>query len=270
MSNSDAADQTRRPAAAEIEVSASPEEVWQAVASGDGLAAWLFAAEVEPRVGGDVTIHRAPFGPDATATVTRWEPPHVLAYEEQLPAREPSATESLATEFLVEACRGGTCVVRVVTSITGDSEGWEDLLEGATAGWQMSLRMLASYLAHFAGQSATNLDLILDARRPAADRDAVLGVVVERLGLLGQGAGDSFRTPPGAPRLAGKIEYADRAFVLLRASDPAPGLVALSTLPMDGATLTVNVLGRLYGPDGPRVAEREVTRWGTWLAEVAG
>jgi uncharacterized protein YndB with AHSA1/START domain len=275
---------------AEVEVPANPEDVWTAVATGEGTATWLFAADIDPRVGGSVTIHRAPFGPDAAATVTGWDPPHRFAYEEQLPDRDGSGSPPLATEFLVEGRGGGTCVVRVVSSIAGDSDDWEDLLEGATSGWRMSLLVLASYLAHFSGthfsgthfsgshlsgahvsaRPAANLDLIVDThdRQPGSDGVAVLARLVERLGLAGQVGGDSFRTKEGAPAAAGTIEHADSGFVLLRTSEPCPGLLAISTLPMDGVTVTVNVLGRLFGPDAAVVAERERDRWKTWLTEM--
>jgi hypothetical protein len=54
---------------------------------------------------------------------------------------------------------------------------------------------------------------------------------------------------------------------LLRASSPCPALIAMSTLPMDGRTLTVNVSGRLYGPEAHAVAEREQPRWDAWLSD---
>jgi hypothetical protein len=35
---------------------------------------------------------------------------------------------------------------------------------------------------------------------------------------------------------------------------------------MDGVTLTVNMSGRLYGPDAAAVAQREQPRWEAWLS----
>jgi hypothetical protein len=76
----------------------------------------------------------------------------------------------LTTEFLVTAKGGGSCVVRVVSGFYHDGEGWEDLVEGAGEGWRMSLTILRAYLAHFAGRTASNLDVIVDLGRPATDR----------------------------------------------------------------------------------------------------
>lgn len=102
----------------EIEIPATPEDVWQAIATGAGNAGWLFPAEIEEREGGSMLVHRAPFGGDAPATVTAYEPPHRFAYEE--PMGMPGAMP-WATEFLVEGRAGGTTVVRLVS---GFFEGW--------------------------------------------------------------------------------------------------------------------------------------------------
>jgi hypothetical protein len=59
--------------------------------------------------------------------------------------------------------------------------------------------------------------------------------------------------------------------VLLRAAQPGPALFAISSFPMAAGTLSVNVTGRLYGPDADAVAARERPRWHEWLAHlVAG
>lgn len=56
---------------------------------------------------------------------------------------------------------------------------------------------------------------------------------------------------------------------LLRAAEPCAGLFATSTLPMDGATLTLNLSGRLYGRDaGAAAVERP--RWEAWLSDRFG
>ena len=62
----------------------------------------------------------------------------------------------LATEFLVEARSGGTCVVRVVSSAYGTGADWENEFWGEMdTGWAPMLDNLRIYLTHFAGQRAT-------------------------------------------------------------------------------------------------------------------
>jgi uncharacterized protein YndB with AHSA1/START domain len=267
MSRNDREPARSHLARAEIEVPGSPEEVWQAIATGPGNAAWLFPADIEGSEGATMRIHRQPFADDATATVTTWDPPHRFAYQEPLAAADGSAAAApLATEILVEARGGGTCIVRVVSGLHHDSDGWEDLVEGAGAGWRMALTVLRGYLTHFAGQPAARVDAIALVGRPMAEQAEVGATVLHRLGLTGLSSGQGFRTPAGVPALAGTVEHLSPTFVLLRAREPGPALFAISSFPMDGSTLSLNVTGRCYGPDGPVLAERERPRWRAWLA----
>jgi uncharacterized protein YndB with AHSA1/START domain len=245
----------------EITVPGSPDEVWDAIATREGTVAWAFAADIGENT---VTIHREPFGPDAEAFVTAWEPPHRFAYEEPIgPERPP-----LATEFLVEARDRGTCVVRVVTGFTHAGEEWEDLLDGAAEGWRMSLLVLRACRTHFAGQVTAMISATVNTGRPVADRDAVAERLLGRLGVAGLAAGEEFCTPDGAPSLAGTVEFVSTGYVLLRAAEPAPGLFAISAFPMADPAVSVNVVGHLFGPAVADAARREEKRWQDWLASI--
>ena len=67
----------RRSIELEVEVPGTPEEVWQAIATGPGISGWFFPAEVEERPGGRVVWHMEP-GMDAPGAITAWEPPRRL------------------------------------------------------------------------------------------------------------------------------------------------------------------------------------------------
>src|SRR5688500_15437699 len=90
-------------------VPGTPEQVWQAMATGPGNTAWFTRTSIEERVGGSV---RFTFGPDAGSTgqVTQWQPPHRFGYEERdwMPGAPP-----VATEITIEARKGGQCAVRM-------------------------------------------------------------------------------------------------------------------------------------------------------------
>lgn len=60
-----------------------PARVWDAIATPDGLAGWLFAKDVtlEPRVGGAIAMTSGPTGYRSTGTVLAWDPPRAFAYE---------------------------------------------------------------------------------------------------------------------------------------------------------------------------------------------
>jgi uncharacterized protein YndB with AHSA1/START domain len=262
---------TARLTRAEVEVPASPEEVWQAIATGQGNAAWMFPAEIEGRVGGTIMMHRGPYGGDAVATVTAWEPPRRFAYEEAVEGPDGPAKEPWATEFLVEARGGGTCVVRVVSGFFRDGEGWEEMVEGAGEGWRFGLIILRAYLTHFAnqfaGQPAVGLDVTGNTGEPLAERSKVSATLMDAFGLTGRSAGDSFRAPSDAPPLAGALETASEHGVLLRSDEPGPGLVEVSTFSMDGATVTVNLSAHPNGPRARELAERDQPRWAAWLQD---
>lgn len=112
----------------ELTVSATPEQVWDAIASADGISAWMLPTELDPREGGAVKFHMGPDGA-SEGTVTAFEPTRRIAYEEDwatLVGHAGADVTPLVTEFLVEARSGGTCVVRVVSSAYGTGADWEN------------------------------------------------------------------------------------------------------------------------------------------------
>jgi uncharacterized protein YndB with AHSA1/START domain len=246
----------------EIEVPGSPEEVWQAIATGPGHAAWLLPADIEPGAGGGMLIHRQPYSEDAQATVTVWDPPHRFGFAEPIGPDAPTLT----TEFLVAAKDGGGCVVRVVSGLSDDGTGWEDLVDGASEGWRMALIVLRAYLTHFAGLSSSNFDVLVDLGQQASDRTQAFARLLDVLGLAESPAGSQF----GKGDVAGTVEHVSDGYVLLRVAEPHSALLAISCFAMGyGAALSVNLLGRLYGAaDG--VAEQERARWQDWLGQVRG
>jgi uncharacterized protein YndB with AHSA1/START domain len=95
----------RRYVQAEVEVPGTPEEVWQAIATGPGISSWFVPTEVEVGHDGVPATVRSHFGPgtsmDSLASVTAWEPPHRLAAESR-DDMGPSGPP-VATEWIVEA-----------------------------------------------------------------------------------------------------------------------------------------------------------------------
>ncbi|MFC7620615.1 SRPBCC domain-containing protein [Microlunatus sp. GCM10028923] len=245
----------------------TPEQVWQAIATGPGQAAWLFPADLEPEVGGSMIIHREPFGPDGAATVTRYEPPHAFGYDE--PNQGPPSP--MATEILVEARSGGSCVVRVICGFADAGEEWEDLVQGVLEGWRMSLVVLAEYLRSFAGRPGRSIDVITMIDPAPADRTTPAADLFRRLGLDPDDVapGSPFRTAPGAPELTGVVVRAEPGYLLLRSESPGSGLWALSCFPMGmDQPISINLMGRVYDWPDDQSAELP-TAWRTWLQRQA-
>ena len=99
----------------EVEIAGTPQQVWEAIASAEGISSWFLPTEFEPRQGGAVVTH---MGDDdsSPAWITAWDPPRRLVYDEpkwaELAGHPDALVSPLTTEFLVEARSGGTCVVR--------------------------------------------------------------------------------------------------------------------------------------------------------------
>lgn len=256
----------RRSVQVEVEVPGTPEQVWQAIATGPGVSSWFVPTQVEERDGRPVTI-TAQFGPgmDSVSTVTAWEPPHRFVADSQ--DLGPNAPP-IATEWTVEARSGGTCVVRVVHSLFASSDDWDDQLVGFEFGWPKFFLLLRLYLTHFGGQSCSAFRVMDAAPAPEAKAwDALTGP----LGLAGASMGQRWSTPPGVPRLAGLVEQTSEGernnSLLLRLDEPAPGIVSLFALTMGGkAYLMLDFY--LYGDRAAAAAARDEPLWRAWMSEL--
>jgi uncharacterized protein YndB with AHSA1/START domain len=65
----------------EVEVPGTPEQVWQAIATGPGISAWMHPTEVDEREGGRFSFDMGA-GMTESGRVTGWDPPHRFAQEE--------------------------------------------------------------------------------------------------------------------------------------------------------------------------------------------
>ena len=70
----------RRSVQVEVEVPGTPEEVWQAIATGPGISSWFVPTEFEERDGKPVAV-TLNFGPgmESRSVVTAWDPPRKFA-----------------------------------------------------------------------------------------------------------------------------------------------------------------------------------------------
>ena len=83
----------RRSIAVEVEVAGTPEEVWEAIATGPGVSSWFVPTEVD-QTAGTTTTHFGP-GMDSVAKITAWDPPRRYADEGSAlgPDAPPMATD---------------------------------------------------------------------------------------------------------------------------------------------------------------------------------
>ena len=246
----------------ELEVPGTPEQVWQAIATGPGFAAWFVPTDVEEREGGAVTFHLAP-GIDSAGVVTVWKPPHRFVGEERewMPGAPP-----VATEILVEARTGGICRVRLVNSLFTSQADWDDQLESFEKGWPGFLEVLRLYLTHFPGQRCAPVRLM---NPTAMDEAGAWAHLLDSLGLAGAAPGERRATSGfGAPALAGVVESVKDRLLLLRSHEPAPGLMVLGIGDMGPPLgMTVWLSFYLYGDGAAAAAEQVEPAWQAWLSE---
>jgi hypothetical protein len=115
----------------EVELPATPEAVWEAVATGPGTASWLFPEEP---------------GPDSQVES---DPPRRFAVRTEGPGGFN------AIEFVIEGREGGTTVLRYVHSGVFDDESWDVQYDAVNQHTDFYLHTLGQYLEHFSPKTAT-------------------------------------------------------------------------------------------------------------------
>lgn len=244
----------------ELEVAGSPEEVWQAIATPEGISSWMMPTELEAREGGALTFHMGP-EVESHGHVTGFEPSHRIAYEEDwatLVGQSGADVTPLVTEFVVEARSGGTCVVRVVSSAFGTGADWEhDFWNELDRGWAPMLDNLRLYMAHFRGQHATSL---WASATCAGSPETAIASVRAALGIDG-----TIGQTCIARGLECRVERSMDVHFLLRAERPLTGMLSFFSY-HGGEATTVQLVGYLFGDDAAGYVAREQQAWCDWLA----
>src|SRR5256714_14206424 len=216
----------RRSIQVEVEVHGTPEEVWQAIATGPGISSWFVPAAFEERDGKPVAV-TLNFGPgmESRAVVTAWDPPRMFAAQGEGWGGSPP----IATEWSVEARAGGVCLVRVVNSLFANTDDWDNQLLGTESGWPGFFRTLRIYLTHFRGRRSAIMQFVA----PVAGTEAeAWETLTAALGLKGLRVGQRWTAPAGVPALSGVAEDISQSpyDALPRLGKPRPGLAGLGGL----------------------------------------
>jgi uncharacterized protein YndB with AHSA1/START domain len=254
----------RRSVQVEFEAPGTPEEVWQALATGPGISSWFVPTEVEERDGRAVAV-KYHFGPgiEIPSVVTAWDRPRVFAQEGA--GLTPDAPP-MATEWNIEARGGGVCFVRIVHSLFASTDDWDDQLESAASGWSGFLRTLRIYLTHFRGQRSA----IMQVTTPVASTEAeAWDTLTAALGVKGVSVGRRWTTPAGVSPLGGVLEdVTENPYdALLRLDTPGPGIAALGAVTYPGGESVVGMNLYMYGDQAAEIVARERPLWQAWLQE---
>ncbi len=249
----------RRSVQVEVEVPGTPEEVWQAIATGPGISSWFMPTEFEERDGTPVAV-TSNFGPGMAprSAVTVWDPPRMFAAQGEGWGGSPP----IATEWSVEAHAGGTCVVRVVHSLFASTDDWDNQLIGTESGWPAFFRTLRIYLTYFRGQRSAIMQFVA----PVAGTEAeAWDTLTTALGVKGLSVGQFWTTPTDVPPLSGVVEYVTQSpyDALLRLDNPRPGVAALGAYNCGPIMVAMNVY--LYGDQAADTVARETPLWEAWF-----
>ncbi|MEU5694864.1 SRPBCC domain-containing protein [Actinosynnema sp. NPDC020468] len=222
----------------EADLAVTPEQVWDAIATGPGIDSWFMGAnEVEP----GTAVRGAFLGYRPSHPITAWEPGKHLAYGGE---KAPDG-RFVAYEFLVEARDQGSTVLRVVTSGFLPGDDWEDEFEAMLAGGEMFRRTLVEYLTHFAGRHATPLTAAGPPLTPEVW--ARLGAA---LGLAGEPRPGDAVTVDGVP---GVVYWANAKTVGIRTADALYRFFH----GMPGVLLAMH---HVFADDG-----RDAESWSRWM-----
>ena len=253
----------RRSIQVETEVPGTPEEVWRAIATAEGISSWFVPTRTENNADGTPRTMVMNFGPgmDVSAPITAWDPPRRFSAESEIMPGGPR----MATEWTVEARSGGTCRVRVVHSLFASTADWDDQLEGTESGWPGFFTILRLALTHFRGQPAASFNLMSASTQ--AESDAWTSFL-NALGLTDARTGSRVTTAASAPQLAGIVE--DRGgikhpnTILLRIDAPGPGVVSIWACTM-GGMVYVGIQSYFYGAQAGAAAAQTQPQWEAWL-----
>lgn len=271
-------DQGQRWVEMALLVPGTPEQVWEAVATGNGNAGWFIPSEISPEPGGTL---RFDFGQGVSTAgeVTHWEAPHRFGYVEH---NWQEGAPPVATEITITGRPGNQCVLRMVHSLFASGDDWDDQLEGFEKGWPGYFALLRIYLMHFVGLPAASFMAMVPAR---ADALPVWQQLVAHFNLAGASVGARLDTHGRLPEaLAGIVELvhqdAEQRYVILRLDAPSPGLLLVGThysvgSPGEvesqigkGAGTSVSLCRYFYGDQAQTQAAESETRWREWLSQT--
>ena len=136
----------------ETTVDASPDEVWEALTTGEGLKSWFpLDATVEPHVGGTVWLSWGP-GSEGSAPIHVFEPGARFGWTEHYGDDDEGRPIKVAVDFHIEG-RGGSTVVRLVQSGLSADADWDGMYDALTDGWSYFMFNLEHWLRHHPGRA---------------------------------------------------------------------------------------------------------------------
>jgi uncharacterized protein YndB with AHSA1/START domain len=193
----------------EVDLPATPEQVWEAITDGDKIAQW-FAPEVRvtPGVDGKIFLSWGP-GCEGEAPIRIWEPNKRMAWVEGEGTANPKVVE-----FQIIANEGGTSTLRLVHSGFGSGANFDNEYESVFGGWHTFFAMLRYGMTRFPNVKATNVGML---KMSSDSQEAAWERMRDALQITSTTEGSTYTAAIGPFQLQGKV---------LRT--PKPGYLCLS------------------------------------------
>ncbi len=227
----------------EVNLPASPDDVWDAVATTEGLASWLFPMPISA-VG------------EGTSS---WEPPHHLAI------RIERGDWFNALEYVIEGKDGSSKLRYVHNGIFVDD--WEVQYDAVQQHTDFYLHTLGQYLEYFKGQTATFVgDVPGGIQGPANSSKAEsFDRVKKALGLVPEmQVGTNLHIlPNGLDTFDGTIDYLQPNFVGIRSSSALLRFFGRNAFGQP-VGMTIHQFGKVEDAEGI------ASKWKEWLDTVLG
>ncbi|BCK56582.1 SRPBCC family protein [Nocardia wallacei] len=234
-----------RRLAKEIELAVTPDQVWRAISTPEGMSVWFVphaddAGELEADFGG---------GNTQAGQVLESEPGRRVVYG----APGPDGTVPMTIEFLVEGRADGATVLRLVQSgFFGDD--WEAEYDGFGKGWDMFLHNLSEYLRYFRGLPVAN---VVATVFTSLSVEAVWRELIARLGA-DPALGDRVcLAPAGLETIEGVVDLRDKLLLGIRTEQGFYRFMA------DDRRRMVSSVQYFYGTPVDR--ESRTAAWQSWL-----
>jgi uncharacterized protein YndB with AHSA1/START domain len=239
----------------EITIDATPEQVWEAIATGPGIDSWFMGTNtIEGKEGGRTSFTM--FGETSHSTVTDWEPGRHFRYEGD---KNPDDGSFMAFEYLLEGRDGGSTVLRFVHSGFLGGDGWETEYDALKVGDRLYLEKLAQVVQHFQGR--TNTHNMFAAQPGAGDEAKARATLLAVAGLDDSvNPGDAVRIDiEGIPAEDGVVAFASPELAFAVRTD--------TSLYMFGAGMGMAFIERHVFSDHVD-GEASDAAWRNWLAQT--
>jgi hypothetical protein len=201
-------------------------------------------------------------GMESTSKITQWDPPRSFSKDGDGMGDD---APPVATEWIVEAKSGGTCVVRVVHSWFASTDEWDGQWEMVEKGWIAFLMILKLKLQHFLGQPCSAFDA---SGMSEESEEAAWTALKNPLGLSGASTGQKVSSRADSPLLEGKVEMINVEMneMMVLTTQPGSGVCHLSAMSM-GEQTYLSVRFYLFGSDAVAATTKAAPEWANWFAE---